>query len=278
MATNTNNIEMSAERPEQDLRVLEADQKEVTPTIDAQAGVQKIEAVTLAWSKKSLYVALALYVFLRPTINVYGFGLYFYSSRIWLLTLVNGMKSTILLSLTPYITSSWQSHSLLTVINIVANAITAAVYIPMAKVLDVWGRAEGFLIMMVFYSVGFSGLSYTWNVLAADVTNLRNRGIAFAFTSSPAIITAFAGFRAAQAFVTNVTWRWGVGCWAIVLPAVALPVFGLLKYNHTKAKRTGIVVADGERPNVTAKAVFWFLAIDVDCEYLLSLYLEMVRR
>lgn len=60
---NTNNIEMSTDRPEQDLNVLEANQKEVTPTIDAQAGVQKIEAVTLAWSKKSLYVALALYVY-----------------------------------------------------------------------------------------------------------------------------------------------------------------------------------------------------------------------
>ncbi|KAL1896119.1 hypothetical protein Sste5346_004861 [Sporothrix stenoceras] len=249
----------------EDLNALEADQKQVQPTIEAQTGVQKIEAVTLAWSRSSLFLALAL---------------------IWLLTLVNGMKSTILLSLTPYITSDWSSHSLLTVIGIVANAITAAVYIPMAKVLDVWGRAEGFLIMTlfcilglvlmaasqnlstycaaeVFYSIGFSGLAYTWDVLATDVTNLRNRGLAFAFTSSPAIITAFAGSRAAEAFVENVSWRWGVGCWAIVLPCVAGPVYALLKYYQVKAKKEGIMVVE-ESSKTTLKSAIMFLIVDVD--------------
>lgn len=41
---------------------LEADQKQITPTIEAQTGVQKIEAVTLAWSRSSLFLALGLYV------------------------------------------------------------------------------------------------------------------------------------------------------------------------------------------------------------------------
>ncbi|CAK7226143.1 hypothetical protein SBRCBS47491_006130 [Sporothrix bragantina] len=261
------NIEMAVEPQPQieEPSGLEAGQKEVTPTIDAQTGVQKIEAVTLAWSRTSLFIALGL---------------------IWLLTLVNGFKSTILISLVPYITSDWYSHSLLTVIGIVANAITAAVYIPMAKVLDVWGRAEGFLIMTVFcilglilmasaknlstycaaevfYSIGFSGLGYTWDVLATDVTNLRNRGLAFAFTSSPAIITAFAGSRAAEAFVNNVSWRWGVGCWAIVLPFVAGPMYALLKYHQNKARKTGIIVIEkGEK--WTLKSVVTYLVEDVD--------------
>jgi len=43
---------------------------------------------------------------------------------------------------------------LLNVIYIVADAMTAAVYIPLAKVLDVSGRAEGFLIMTVFATLG----------------------------------------------------------------------------------------------------------------------------
>lgn len=33
---------------------------------DAQPGVQKIEAVTLAWGRGSLYIVLGLYVFLHP--------------------------------------------------------------------------------------------------------------------------------------------------------------------------------------------------------------------
>lgn len=39
------------------------------PTEEAQIGVQKIEAVTLAWSKKSVYIILGLYVSL-PILNL----------------------------------------------------------------------------------------------------------------------------------------------------------------------------------------------------------------
>ncbi|GAB7365994.1 hypothetical protein MBLNU230_g7321t1 [Neophaeotheca triangularis] len=209
------------------------------PAEDAQPGVRKIEAVTLAWSKKWLIITLCL---------------------IWLLTLVNNMRSVMVYSLSAYATSSFYGHSLLTVISVVSSALAGAVYIPMAKALDLWGRAEGFLLMLtfclvglvllassdnlpvycageVFYAIGFGGLSYSWNVLAADVTSLRNRGLAFAFTSSPALISAFAGSKAAEDFLENSTWRWGYGMWAIVLPAVALPVYFALAYNLRKAEK-----------------------------------------
>jgi hypothetical protein len=52
------------------------------------------------------------------------------------------------------VTSDFQSHSLLTVIGIVSDSMTAAVYIPMAKLLDVWGRAEGFLLMVGSATMG----------------------------------------------------------------------------------------------------------------------------
>lgn len=64
------------------------------------------------------------------------------------------MQSSILQSLLPFATSAFESHSLLNVIFIVADAMSAATYIPLSKVLDVWGRAEGFLIMTVFATLG----------------------------------------------------------------------------------------------------------------------------
>ncbi|KAE8329986.1 major facilitator superfamily domain-containing protein [Aspergillus sergii] len=205
------------------------------PHEDAQRGVKDIEAVTLAWSKATLATFLILY-FLPP------------------MTLTCGRMSSILASLTPYATSDFQSHSLLTVIEIVASAMTSAVYIPMAKMLDVWGRAEGFLLMLgfatlglilmaasnnlptfcaaqVFQSVGLGGMTYSVNVLSADVTNLRNRGLAFAFVSSPWMITAFAGSKAAEEFLVHVNWRWGFGSFAIIIPAVAMPLYVVLKVN-----------------------------------------------
>ncbi|KXS94066.1 hypothetical protein AC578_5322 [Pseudocercospora eumusae] len=103
------------------------------PAQDAQPGVQKIEAVTLTWPKKSVFLLLIL---------------------IWFLTLVNNMKTSMVYSLSAYATSSFMGHSLLTVISVVASAMAGAVYIPMAKALDLWGRAEGFLVMTLFCIVG----------------------------------------------------------------------------------------------------------------------------
>jgi hypothetical protein len=72
----------------------------------------------------------------------------------WLLYLVNAFQASILYNLVPYATSAFETHSLITVIGIVANSMTAAVYIPLAKMLDLWGRAEGFLLMVAFAVLG----------------------------------------------------------------------------------------------------------------------------
>lgn len=67
-------------------------------------------------------------------------------------------------SLTAYATSSFASHSLLTVINIVSSAMAGAVYIPMAKALDLWGRAEGFLLMVAMCILGIVLLASSHNL------------------------------------------------------------------------------------------------------------------
>ncbi|KAL4926713.1 MFS siderochrome iron transporter MirB [Aspergillus undulatus] len=239
------------------------------PTDEAQTGVKKIEAVTLTWAKSSVYLVLCL---------------------IWLVTLVNNMRSSVVASLTPYATSSFMGHSLLTVINIVASSMAGAVYIPMAKALDLWGRAEGFLVMLgfclvglillaashnlptycagqVFYEVGFGGLSYSWDVLAADVTNLRNRGLAFAFTSSPALISAFAGSKAAEQFLAHVSWRWGYGVWAIILPVFALPIYFMLAWNLRQAEKQGVIVKEKKQWNFSLRTVYstiWWAIVEFD--------------
>lgn len=72
----------------------------------------------------------------------------------WMLYFVNAMQSSILYNLVPFATSAFEAHSLLTVIYIVSNSMTAAIYIPLAKMLDLWGRAEGFLLMVGFATLG----------------------------------------------------------------------------------------------------------------------------
>lgn len=114
----------------------------------------------------------------------------------------------------------------------------------------------------VFYNVGFSGLTFCVDVITADSSHLKNRGLAYAFTSSPYMITAFAGSAAAQAFYDNVGWRWGIGAWAIIFPVVAFPLFFVLKDNARKAKKSGKLV------HVPSGRTFlqnvWFHLVDFD--------------
>ncbi|PNH57703.1 hypothetical protein VD0002_g287 [Verticillium dahliae] len=242
----------------------QVDEKPVLPSENVQHGVQSVQAVTLTWSKRSL---VAVFI------------------NIWCLYLVNAFQSSILYNLMPFVTSDFESHSLLTVINIVANAMTAAVYIPLAKMLDVWGRAEGFLVMtsfatlglvlmatcnsfstfcaaQVFYSIGFGGIIYSVDVITADATSLKNRGLAFAFTSSPYMITAFAGPKAAEGFYENVNWRWGFGCFSIILPCVAAPLFTILKFNLRKAEQQGRILR--EKSGRTVAQNIWMFVTEFD--------------
>lgn len=206
----------------------------------------------------------------------------------WLLYFVNAFQSSILYNLTPFVTSDFEEHSLLAVVYIVSNCMTAATYIPVAKILDLWGRAEGFLIMVafatlglvltascnnlatfcaaqVFYSIGFGGLIYTIDVITSDVSTLRNRGLAFAFTSSPYMITAFAGSNAAEGFYNNVSWRWGFGAFSIILPLVAAPLFIVLKLNLRKAEREGRITQHESGRTFIQKV--WYYTVEFDGKF-----------
>lgn len=91
----------------------------------------------------------------------------------WLLYLTNGFQSSVLYSLTPYAASDFESHSLLPVIDIVSSAMTASVYIPLAKILDLWGRAEGFLLMVIFATLGMILLAGSQNLATYCAATVR---------------------------------------------------------------------------------------------------------
>ncbi|KAI6089958.1 MFS general substrate transporter [Hypoxylon rubiginosum] len=236
---------------------------EELPTGDAQDGVKAIEAITLSWSKGSL---VAVYVCM------------------WSIYFVNAFQSSTTSNLTAYVVSGFDQHSLIPVISIVSSAMCAACTMPVAKILNLFDRSKGFLAMgvlatiglilmatctniavycaaQVFYNVGFTSLIYTIDVMTADTSKLSHRGLAFAFTSSPYIITAFAGPKAAEKFYAD-NWRWAFGCWAIILPFVVLSLFFVLQGNLRKAKKAGKLqhVPSGR----TFMQSVWFYVIEFD--------------
>ena len=210
---------------------------------NVQPGVQNIEAVTVAWTTTALIFAYVM---------------------IWLIYLVEGMLSGTTAALTPYVTSAFAQHSLTPTIGILSSVIGGVTNLTLAKILDVFGRPQGFLscillataglVMMaacnnveayaaaqVFYTVGNNGLQYSLSVFVADTSSLRNRGLMQAFASSPNLITCWLAGPISSAYLKGPGWRWCFGTFTMIIPAITLPLFGLLVYNYYKAKEQGLV-------------------------------------
>lgn len=116
----------------------------------------------------------------------------------------------------------------------------------------------------MFYSLGFGGLTYCVDVLTADASMLKSRALAYAFTSSPYIITAFGGSKAADDALgpNGIGLRWPFGIFAVIFPLVAAPLYGILKYNIRQAVKAGHVVKEKSGRNVFQS--IWFYIVEFD--------------
>jgi MFS family permease len=59
-------------------------------------------------------------------------------------------------NLTPYVTSSFSQHSLIGYTYTMSGIIGGVLKLPLAKILDIFGRPQGFMIMVLFMVVGMA--------------------------------------------------------------------------------------------------------------------------
>ncbi|CAG9956672.1 unnamed protein product [Clonostachys rosea f. rosea IK726] len=232
-------------------------------TEELQQGVRMAEAVTLSWTRTSLIIVYAC---------------------MWMTYFVRALQSSLTMNLSPYITSSFEGHSLLTVISTVVSIMSAATTMPVAKILNLWDRTVAFSFMLtlsviglilnaacndiatycaaqVFYNVGSAGLIFSVDVLTADTSTLRNRGLAFAFTSSPYIITAFAGSPLSERFHES-DWRWAYGTITILLPLVTLPIILTWSLARKKAIQNHVVEKDSVQRTLPESIKYYLIEFD----------------
>jgi hypothetical protein len=100
---------------------------------DAQNGVRKIQATTTVWTKNHL---LAAYILM------------------WCVTFIDALQQGTTGVLTPFITSDFMQHSLTAYTSVMAGVFGGVLKLPLAKVLDIFGRPHGFALSTFFLIIG----------------------------------------------------------------------------------------------------------------------------
>lgn len=181
-----------------------------------------------------------------------------------MISFVDYLQNAIDYSLSPFITSMFQSHGLLNIGGIMSTIIGACSPLALAKIIDIWGRVEGFVFMLficvigmimkavaqnvqtyvaahTLYWTGHLGIRYVIGVIIADMTSLKNRMIFIGFSNTPRIATAFAGPAIGQLFYKNLNFRWAFGAFTIILVVSCIPAITLMMSMFRKAKQQGLI-------------------------------------
>jgi MFS family permease len=74
------------------------------------------------------------------------------------------MQQTTTGSLTPYVTSSFYEHSLTATTSVMSSIIGGLTTLPLSKILDIWGRPQGFLLMVIILTLGLIMMAACNNV------------------------------------------------------------------------------------------------------------------
>lgn len=182
--------------------------------------------------------------------------------RLYMVVFTDNMLSAVQGTLSPYITSEFGQHSLLSVTNVLASIVGGVCNLAIAKVIDIWGRAEGFAIMIIFvtlamilkaacnsvemytagntiYWAGHTGVLYIVSIMTADMTTVRNRAIMLGIQGTTVIASNLGGPVIADLFRTRVNFRWAFGAFLIIEIFFAIPVMIIFFLSKRKAVKLG---------------------------------------
>ncbi|OAX82443.1 hypothetical protein ACJ72_03205 [Emergomyces africanus] len=230
-----------------------------------QAGVKRVRAVASVWSKRTLWLT---------------FGL------LYLVSFVDMLLTSVQFALNPFITSSFDKHGLLASVSIVSTILSGCSTLTLAKIVDIWGRIEGFIFMLVIviiglimkatcqnmeayvgahtlYWTGHIGMIYCVDVMLADMTSLRNRMIMFSINNTPTIASTFAGPKIADLFYTNLNFRWAFGAFAIMIVGVSLPVIVIMLLMERKSVKAGFLTKEKSGRSVWESIKYHVVQFDV---------------
>ncbi|KAF9529935.1 drug:h+ antiporter [Crepidotus variabilis] len=207
--------------------------------LEAHAGVQTVETAQKVYGRYSkwfLFVSL-------------GLAAYVYS-----------LDGTTTWNYLAFATSAFKDHSTISTIAVAQSVIISCGKPVIAKVADVGSRGTAYFAVLVFYvigyiiiasaknigtvgggiiiyAVGYTGLQLLQEIVIADNSTLKWRGVVSSLMTTPFIINAFVGSNVAANVLKGVGWRWGYGMFAILVPAALTPLIVTLLWAEHKARR-----------------------------------------
>lgn len=212
---------------------------EVSSTEERAGGVDEIEAITSTWSTAGLAISWISILLASVAISL------------------DNQTMTVFAN---YATSDFKQQSLLSTVQVVNGVLNVVTRPPLAKIADVIGRFEAFLVSVIsitigfimlakspnietyfaaqiFYTIGQIGIQFMQGVFAADTTDMVHRAI---FMSLPLVWYVFlpwCGGPLTTTMLKHSTWRWGIGMFAIIVPVCSIPMLTILFINKMKSKR-----------------------------------------
>ncbi|KAJ9137254.1 MFS general substrate transporter [Pleurostoma richardsiae] len=269
---------LPAEKPGYGTMPMQPDDEEPAESEEVQDGVRTIEAVAVTWSR---------------------WGLVFAYLGIFLMAFTTSLEGQTTYNLTPFATSSFSTHSLISTVYVVQNVVNAVIKPPMAKIADVFGRFEAFSLSIllyvlgyiqqacsqnvqtfasaqIFYSAGFTGLQILQQIFIADTSDLVNRALLSSLPNLPFLVTVWVGPIIANTILKNTSWRWGYAMWAVILPVMFLPLACSLSLNARKARKMGLITRTHRRFNGFASVKKLWFDLDIMGIFLLSAAFSLI--
>ncbi|KAI5305352.1 hypothetical protein KEM56_004645 [Ascosphaera pollenicola] len=207
----------------------------------ASEGTRKVEAMTETWSATQLWATFVM---------------------IYVLSFLDTLMESTDTTWTQYVTSDLGDHPLITTVQTLSTIVGGVVALPIAKIVNVWGRPEALSVLLLLEIIGLVvkaattniyqyaagktifwcghvGMQYIITVFLSDMTTMNRRALMLGINSTPSIATTFAGPAMANAYLGHGGWEWGYGTWAIIMPVVVAPIATMMFWNDWKAKKEG---------------------------------------
>ncbi|EPQ50366.1 drug h+ antiporter [Gloeophyllum trabeum ATCC 11539] len=160
--------------------------------------------------------------------------------------------------------STFGELSLISSIQVSQSIIIAVGKPVIAKIADISSRGAAYVIVLLFYvigymfiasassiasiaggiiayAIGYTGLQLLTQIIIADITTLKWRGLVSALVSSPFLINAWVGANIADSVLAHGGWRWGYRMFIILVPLALAPLIATLLWAERRARRLGIV-------------------------------------